>query len=145
VLYNTHFADNVNPHFGVQFVDPGRERVPAWIAQRFDGSCHAAIMTEVMLDRRLFLFVRILLPRAHRGSGQILALFEFPMPALERILCRITQLPKDGSNAFPELYIEFDCSNAVFVRVHELPPSSPRIPPPPWGNSTSALTHNCMK
>jgi hypothetical protein len=53
------------------------------------------------------------------------------MPALERILCRITQLPKGGSNAFPELYIEFDCSNAVFVRVRELPPSSPRIPPHP--------------
>jgi hypothetical protein len=62
VLHATHLADNVNPHFGVQFIDPGCERVPAWIAQRFDGSCHAEIMTEVMLDRRLFLFVRILLP-----------------------------------------------------------------------------------
>jgi hypothetical protein len=51
------------------------------------------------------------------------------MPALERILCRLTQLPKGGFNAFTELYMEFECSNAVFVRVHELPPSSPRIPP----------------
>ena len=53
---------NVNPRLGVQLIDPGRERVPAWIAQCFYGSCNAAIMIEVMLDRRLFVFVRILLP-----------------------------------------------------------------------------------
>ena len=62
MLYTTHFADNVNPHFGVQLIDPGRERVPAWISQCFYGSCNAAIMVEVMLDCHPFLFVRILLP-----------------------------------------------------------------------------------
>lgn len=62
MLYTGRFANNVMPSFGVQLIEPGRERVPAWIAERFDGSCHAAIMIEVMLDRRLFLFVRILLP-----------------------------------------------------------------------------------
>ena len=62
MLYTGRFANNVMPCFGVQLIDPGRERIPAWIAQYFDGSCHAAIMIEVMLDRRLFVFVRILLP-----------------------------------------------------------------------------------
>ena len=62
MLYTRRFANNLMPSFGVQLIEPGRERVPAWIAERFDGSCHAAIMIEVMLNRSLFLFVRILLP-----------------------------------------------------------------------------------
>ena len=68
-----------------------------------------------MSDRHLFLFVRKLLPSAHGRSGQVLALFEFAMPTLERILCRLTQLSKGRSNAFAELHIELDRSNAVFV------------------------------
>jgi hypothetical protein len=35
------------PNFGVQLIEPGRERVPARIAKCFDGFRHAAIMIEV--------------------------------------------------------------------------------------------------
>jgi hypothetical protein len=36
-------------------------------------------------------------------------------------------------SAFPEFYVEPNGSNAVFVRVHELPPSSPSFCPHPQG------------
>ena len=58
-------------------------------------------------------------------------LFELPMPARERILCRITQLPKGGSSAFAELYVEPDCSNKVFVGIYKPPPSSQSFTPHP--------------
>ena len=53
------------------------------------------------------------------------------MPAFERILCRIAQLPNGRSSTFVEFFQALDGSNAIFVRVHELPPSSPRLPPHP--------------
>ena len=47
------------------------------------------------------------------------------MPALERILCWVTQLQNGRSSAFTELYIKLDCLSAVFVQIHELRSSSP--------------------
>ena len=44
---------------------------------------------------------------------------------------QVTQLQNRRSSAFPEFYVETDYSSAVFVRIHELPPSSPSFCPPP--------------
>jgi hypothetical protein len=55
-------------------------------------------------------------------------LFEFSMPALERFFRRVPQLTNGRASAFAEFDIEPGGSNAVFVRTHELPFSSPRIP-----------------
>ena len=70
-------------------------------------------MVELVLESHSFLLVRILLPQANIASCQILVLFEFPMPAFERILCRIAQLPNGRSSAFAEFFIELDGSNAI--------------------------------
>jgi hypothetical protein len=53
------------------------------------------------------------------------------MPALERIRCRVTQLPNGRDSAFSELCVELDCSNAVFVGVYEIPPGGPSFRPHP--------------
>jgi hypothetical protein len=53
------------------------------------------------------------------------------MPALERIRCRVTQLPNGHGSAFSELCVELDCSNAVFVGVIEIPPGGPSFRPHP--------------
>jgi hypothetical protein len=44
---------------------------------------------------------------------------------------RLAQLKNGRSRAFPEFYIKPNSSNAIFVRVHELPPSSPSFCPHP--------------
>src|ERR1019366_4165106 len=55
----------------------------------------------------------------------------FPVPALQRILGRITQLPKGCLHALAQLDVELDRADLVFVRVHELPPGSPSSCPHP--------------
>jgi len=47
------------------------------------------------------------------------------------ILCWVAQVPGGRSDALPQLQVEPTRSNAVFVRVHELPPGSPRFCPHP--------------
>ena len=61
VLYAARFAENVDPRFGVQLINPGREGLPAWIPKCFHCSSKAAIMVQVVLDRNSFLLVGILL------------------------------------------------------------------------------------
>jgi hypothetical protein len=64
------------------------------------------------------------------------------MPAFEGILCRVTQLMNGSCNALTEFYIKLNRSNAVFVRVHGLPPSSPSFRPHlRWVTFKSAKTH----
>ena len=63
------------------------------------------------------------------------------MPTLERVFRQVYQLTNSRSGAFPEFCVEIDCSNEVFVRVYELPLSSPRFcPHPEMVNIQSAPT-----
>src|ERR1700730_14006037 len=55
------------------------------------------------------------------------------MPGFERILCRIPQLPNGRLDPFAQLQVELNRSQTVFIRVHGLPPGSPRFcPHPQW-------------
>src|SRR5471032_3262809 len=60
-----------------------------------------------------------------------MTLFVFTMPSLQGILCRVTQLPDCRLDAFSQLQIEPNRLNAVFVRIHGLPPGSPTFCPHP--------------
>jgi len=56
------------------------------------------------------------------------------MPRLLLILCRVTELPDGCPDALAQPHIKLNCSSVVFVRVHGLPPGSPRFCPPPSGS-----------
>jgi hypothetical protein len=60
-----------------------------------------------------------------------MALFVFTMPGFKGILCWVAQVPDGRSDALTQLQVEPNRSNAVFVRVHELPPGGPSFCPHP--------------
>ena len=62
-------------------------------------------MRKIMIHCYLLLFVRIFLPDAGAAQFQIAILFVFPMPGLECLFIRITQLLNGRCGAFSKLYI----------------------------------------
>ena len=63
------------------------------------------------------------------------------MPALESVLCGVTQLVNGLGDSLTEFDLELDCSDSIFVGIHELLSGSPRIPPHPhWLSFRSAPT-----
>jgi len=72
-------------------------------------------MSEIVVDSQLLLLVRILRLRAHIAHRQVARSFEFPMPALESVLCGVAQLKDGRRGAFAQLDVELERSNAVLV------------------------------
>jgi hypothetical protein len=69
------------PAYGETRNDSGRcaRECPApRISQCFQGGSKALTMAQIVLDGRLRLFGRVLRPRTHIASRQIMALFVFP-------------------------------------------------------------------
>src|SRR5574343_643566 len=112
-------------------VHPFGQRSTTGVAQRPHGGRDASIVGEVVLDRRSFLGLRELGFSACVAGWQIKTLLVFTEPALQGILGGVTQLTDCGSDALAQLYIELNCSDSVFVGIHELPPASPSFRPHP--------------
>src|SRR5271170_864442 len=111
-------------------INPAPQHGTAWITERFAGEIDAASMVEKMIQGSLLLRDRVLrrtvIPLCKLASPIVL-----PVPALQRVLGRITQLPNGRLHPLAQLDIELDCADLVFVRVHELPPGSPSSCPHP--------------
>jgi transposase InsO family protein len=73
-------------------------------------------------------------------------MLKLPMPTLQCVLRRITQLADGRPHPFAKLDVELDRSNPVFVRIHVLPPGSPSFRPHPrwvrirWKSTTYIAT-----
>ena len=84
-----------------------------------------------MLDSCRLLFLRELGSPARIARWQVELLLVFVVPALQRILCWITQLADRGPDAPAQLDIELNGSNPISVGIHEIPPGSPSFRPHP--------------
>src|ERR1700712_2185992 len=82
-----------------------------------------------MLNSYPLLLIGIPSFAAYIACRQVVATCECAIPMLNCILRRIAQLTDGGIRPFAELDIELHSSHAVFVRIHELSPASPRIRP----------------
>ncbi len=112
------------------------QRPSAGIAQCPHGGSNAAVVSEVVLDSCRFLLLRELGSPARIARWQVELLLVFVVPALQRILCWITQLTDRGSDAFAKLDVELNRSNPIFVGIHGLPLGSPSFRPHPhWVTS----------
>ena len=91
-------------------------------------------MSEVVLNSRLLLNLRIFGGPDRTAHTQIETLLEFPAPALQGILSWIPKLTNGCFNTFAEPDVQLDRSNSVFVGIQELPPGSPSFRPHPPGS-----------
>ena len=107
--------------FRVQLTNPGRKRSSRGIAQCLDSRCERAPMLQVVLDCTRLLRLRIL-RRSLIPRGQVMTLHVLLMPALERVLRRVSQLTDRGPDPQAQLDVETDRSKSILVRKHELPP-----------------------
>ena len=97
---------------------------------------------QIVLDGHLRLFERIPRPRTHVGRPQIMTLLVFAVPGFKRVLYRVPQPSNDDCDAPSHFYVEPNRSNAVFRRMHELPPGSPSFcPHPQVGSIYRTLTN----
>jgi len=111
--------------------NPGGERPSAGVAQCPHGGRNAAVVSEVVFDRCRFLRMRELGCSARIARRQVELLLVLVVPALQRILCWITELTDGRPHALAQLDVELNCSNTSFVGIHELPPDSPSFRPHP--------------
>jgi hypothetical protein len=75
----------------MQILKPRRKRSPSGIAQGLDRRRDTAAELNVMFDGQFLLRLRIL-RRVSVARVQVEALLVLLMPALERVLCGVTQL-----------------------------------------------------
>jgi hypothetical protein len=91
------------------------KRRSSGITQRLDRGGNAAAMLKIVFDSEPLLLLRVCGLRACVPNGQVEALFEFPMPALQRILGRITKLPDGHRYSSAQFDVQPDCADALFV------------------------------
>lgn len=85
------------------------------IAQCTHRCGNAAIVSEVVLDSRLLLRLRVFGDSARIAHMQIEPLLVFAVPVLQGILGWVTQLTNGRPDAFAGLDVQLDRSNPVFV------------------------------
>lgn len=136
IAWTTSPPNDGFPGLRKRLANPCGQRPTTGIAQCPHRCSNAAIVSEVVLNSRLLLRLRVLGTPACIAHRQIETLLVFLVPALQGILGWITQLTNGRPDAFAELDEEFDRSNPIFVRIRELPPGSSRFcPHPPRGRS----------
>lgn len=77
--------------------------------------CDAAIVTEVMLNSRLLLSLRILRSFSGTAYTQVAMLIVLTAPRLQSIFGGITQLTNSRLNPPAKLYIQLDRSDSVYM------------------------------
>ena len=107
-------ANDACQRLRVQLLNPGRKRSSRGIAQCPDGRGETAPILEVVLDRALLLRLRIL-RRSLIPCGQGMTLHVLVMPALERVLRRVSQLTDRGPDPQAQLDVETDRSQSILV------------------------------
>lgn len=90
------------------------------------------IVGQVVIDGRILLRLRDLRFSTCIAGRKALALLILQVPALQCILAGVAQLTDGRFDALAQLDIELNGSDSVFVRIHELPLSSPSFRPPPF-------------
>jgi hypothetical protein len=70
---------------------------------------------EVMLDCTLFLFSGVFAGRSGIVHQQFLIPLVLQISSFKRVLGVIPQLTQGGTKTPSELYVELDCTNALFV------------------------------
>ena len=95
-------------------VNPAAQQGPAWIAQHFAGEIDAVSMVEKMIYCSLLLRYRVL-RRTVISLRKVASPLLFPVPALQRVLGRITQVPKGRPHALTQLDVDLDRADLVFL------------------------------
>ena len=101
-------------------LNPGMQRITRRIAERLGGCRNAAPVREVMLDGPRLLRRRVFRPCVRVAARQVRALLSRPVPALESVLCWITQLVNGLGDSLAEFDVKRDCSDSISVGIHEL-------------------------
>jgi putative transposase len=111
---------------------PKRERVALYVPRQPDTVWSADSVSDALsCGRRFRLFVVV--DDFNREAIHIEVVR--PVPSLQGVLSRVSQLPYGRTDSLAEPSVELDHPHPVLVRIHELPPGSPGSRPHPPGKS----------